>query len=70
MCVADLSSLLQCSRFLIMFKIRKFAVKRAADDGNSLFQSLAVLLVNAFFLMLRYLIAAAETVLCCAEYNH
>jgi hypothetical protein len=49
----------------------EFSVKRVAGDGNNLFRSLAILLENVSnYFVLRYLIADAETVLCCAEYNH
>jgi hypothetical protein len=47
------------------------SAKRVAGDGNSLFRSLANLLENvSYYFVFRYLIAHAETVLCCAEYNH
>jgi hypothetical protein len=49
----------------------KFSVKRVAGDGNCLFWSLTILLENvSYYFALGHLIADAETMLCCAEYNH
>jgi hypothetical protein len=48
-----------------------FFVKRMAGDGNSLFQSLAILLKNvSYYSVVRFFIADTETVLRCAEYNN
>jgi hypothetical protein len=56
--------------FLNVFKMGQFSVKRVAGDGNSLIPSPAISLdIVSYYSVLRYLIASAETVLCCAEYN-
>jgi hypothetical protein len=56
------------SKFVNLFQMGTFSVKRVAADGNSLFWSCSVLLVNAsYYFVLNYLIANAETVLCCAQ---
>jgi hypothetical protein len=48
-----------------------FSVKSLSGAGKSLFQSLKILLKNvSYYLVLRYLIVDAETVLYCAEYKH
>jgi hypothetical protein len=57
--------------FVNLFQMVAFSVKRVAGDGINLFQSLAKLLENvSYYFVLRYFIAIAETVLCCAEYNN
>jgi hypothetical protein len=48
-----------------------FSVKGVIGNGNCFFRGVAVLLETvSFYFVLKYHIADAGTVLCCAEYSH
>jgi hypothetical protein len=47
--------------------MESFSAKGLADDGNSSFRSLAILLKNISYYFLLLFISNTETVLCCAE---